>query len=116
MNWHEVIDDRNWAMDQVIARVLRQEPAKLEGGIVWIDKRMSDPDYSQTSKDALQEWLDVIDAEGLVGILRVLADRGQEATRMRQSSPFAVLMPQDERKRILKKYESLRPGTHSAGV
>ena len=108
MNWHEVIDERNYEMDQVIAGILRQDPGKLQLALDWIEERMADPGYSEHSKDALQEWLDVAQAKGLDGILDVLSDRGENATRMRQSSPFAILMPQDERVRILRRYEALR--------
>ena len=53
---------------------------------------------------------------GLPRVLEVLADRSDEGQRLRQSTPFAVLMPQDERARIFKKYESRRAGAHLAGV
>ncbi len=77
---------------------------------------MADPDYSIHLKDALQEWLDVIRTHGLPGVLEKLADRSEDAFRMRQSSPFAVVMPQDERLRSLRRYEALRPRTHPASV
>jgi hypothetical protein len=35
---------------------------------------------------------------------------------MRQSSPFAVLMPQDQRLKILEKYEARRARASLAGV
>jgi len=50
------------------------------------------------------------------GVLTVLRDRSENATRIRQNSPFAVIMPQDERRRILQRYEARRPRTHLAGV
>ena len=116
MNWHEVIDERNYEMDQVIADILRQDPSKLDLAVQWMDKFLADPNYSIHSKDALGEWRDLIRRRGVEGVLEVLCDRGEEATRMRQSSPFAVLMPQDKRKEILCRYEARRPRTHPAGV
>ena len=116
VNWHQIIDERSYEMNQVIAGILRQSPEKLALVNDWIERRMSDPDYSIHSKDALQEWVDVIRNEGVAGVLRVLDDRGEEATRMRQSGPFAVLMPQDKRLEILKRYEARRPRAHPAGV
>lgn len=116
MNWHEVIDERNYEMDQVIADILRADPAKLAVVVAWIEKFLADPDYSIQSKDALSEWLDVIRRRGLEGVLEVLNDRGEEATRLRQSSPFAVIMPQDKRTEILRRYEARRPRTHPASV
>jgi hypothetical protein len=116
MNWHEVIDERSYEMHQVVADVLRSDPDKLELVLAWIDERMSDPKYSEQSKDALKGWLHVMRSEGLNGVLKLLADRSEDATRMRQSSPFAVIMPQAERMRILRRYESLRPRAHPARV
>jgi hypothetical protein len=116
VNWHQIIDERNYTMHQVIADVLRRDPAKLDLAVAWINRFLGDPDYDIHSKDALREWLDLINSRGLAGVLAVLSDRGEEATRMRQSSPFAALMPQDERLRILRQYEALRPRTHPAGV
>lgn len=116
VNWHEVIDERNREMDQVVADVLRRDPEKLDLVVEWIERFLADPDFSIHSKDDLAEWLDVIRSKGLPGVLALLDDSGEEAARMRQNSPFAVLMPQDERLRILRRYEALRPRTHPAGV
>ena len=103
-------------MDQVVARVLRADPAKLDLVVAWIERFLGDPDFSLQSKDALTEWLDLIKTRGLAGVLEVLDDRSEDACRMRQNSPFAVIMPQEERLRILRRYETLRPRTHPAGV
>ena len=116
MNWHEVIDERAFEMDQVIAGVLRREPEKLKLAVAWIERFLADPDFSIHSKDDLTEWLDLIKARGLPGVLAALEDRSEEGIRMRSNSPFAVIMPQEERLRILHRYETLRPRTHPAGV
>ncbi len=116
MNWHQIIEERSYEMHQVVADVLRRNPTKLDLVVDWIEERLADPDYSVHSKDALQEWLDLIRTRGVPGVLDKLADRSEEAFRMRHSSPFAVVMPQDTRMRILRKYEALRPRTHPAGV
>ena len=116
MNWHQLIEERSYEMHQVVADVLRRNPTKLDLVVDWIEERLADPDYSIHSKDALQEWLDLIRTRGVPGVLDKLADRSEEAFRMRHSSPFAVVMPQDTRMRILRKYEALRPRTHPAGV
>lgn len=116
MNWHEVIDERSYEMDQVVADVLRRDPEKLKVVMEWIARFLEDPDYSIHSKDDLTEWLDLIKTRGLLGVLEALSDRSEEGKRRRQNSPFAVLMPPKERLRILRRYEALRPRTHPAGV
>jgi hypothetical protein len=116
MNWHQIIEERSYEMHQVVAAILRRNPDKLRLVVDWIQKWLADPDYSVHSKDALTEWLELIQKRGLSGVLELLEDRGEDAARMRHSSPFAIIMPQDEREKILRRYEALRPGTHSTGV
>lgn len=116
MNWHEVIDERSYEMHQVIVDVLRRDPEKLKPVVEWIQRFLADPEFSIHAKDDLTEWLELIKARGLPGVLEALSDRSEEGKRMRQNSPFAVIMPQEERLRILRRYESLRPRTHPAGV
>ena len=103
-------------MHQVVAEELRREPEKLKRAVAWIERFLADPDFSIHSKDDLTEWLDLIQTRGLPGVLEVLAERSEEATRMRSNSPFAVIMPQEERLCILRRYEALRSRTHPAGV
>jgi hypothetical protein len=116
MNWHQVIDERSYEMHQVIADILRESPGGLAHVSRWIEDKLRDEKYSEDGKAALREWQDVIRVEGVRGVLRVLDDRGDEATRMRQSTPFAVLMPGEKRQAIYQKYESLRTRTSLAGV
>lgn len=116
MNWHEVIDERSYELHQVVAHELRRDPAKLRAVVEWIQRWLDDPEYSARAKDALAEWLELIERRGLDGVLERLADRGEDAVRMRSSSPFAVVMPPDERARIFQRYEALRPRAHPAGV
>ena len=115
MNWHDVIDERALEMDRVIVRELRADPAKLDLVVAWIQRFLDDPDYADNLKDALTEWQAIV-RKGLPAVLAALEDFSEEGRRMRQNSPFAVLMPQEERRRILAKYETRRPRTHPAGV
>ena len=115
MNWHDIADERSLEMDRVIALELRADPSKLDLVIAWIQRFLDDPDFSIRSKDALAEWMDIVQ-QGLPRVFEALEDFSEEGRRMRQNSPFAVVMPQDERLQILAKYEARRPRTHLAGV
>jgi len=118
MSDHAKADDRNYEMHQVIARILRADPSGLGRVREQMESRLADPGYSDSLKDCVREWLGIINA-GLDRVLEVLDDAGEEGCRLRQNSPFAILMPQDERVRILKRYarnEPVRTGTHPAGV
>ena len=102
-------------MHQVIANILRRSPEQLLKVQRWIDSKLGDPGYSEQGKDALREWRPIIES-GVSQVLQVLDDEGEEAVRLRQSSPFATLMPEEERLRILEKYEPLRTRASLAGV
>ena len=115
MNWHQVIDERSLELHGVIARELRADPAKLDLVVAWMQRFLDDPNYDEGNKDRLREWLEIIQ-QGLPAVLNALADRSEEGQRLRQSTPFAVLMPQDERAQIFAKYESRRAGAHPAGI
>lgn len=115
MNWHDVIDDRSLELHGVIARELRADPAKLDLVVAWIRRFLDDPEYSEDNKDGLNEWMGII-RQGLPRVLEALADGSGEGQRLRQSSPFAVIMPQEERAQIFDRYESRRTRTHPAGV
>ena len=64
MSWHETIDECSYEMHQVIADILREDPGKLDVAVDWIERLLSDPEYSVHSKDALKEWLDLIRSGG----------------------------------------------------
>lgn len=116
MNWHQLIDQRSLEMHQVIAGILKRSPERLAEVRAWIDRMLEKADLSDQNKDALEEWKQMIVVDGLSKVLAVLEDPGHEGQRMRQSTPFAVLMPQDKRLQILEKYEKIRTRTSLAGV
>lgn len=116
MSGAELSEERSYAMHQVVAAELRRDPSKLVVVANWIRQRQADPEYSVHSKDSLCPWLEIIEQHGLPGVLRVLNDRSESGVEMRHCSPFAVVMPQEERRRILKEYETRRTGAYSSGV
>jgi len=54
----------------------------------------------------MQEWLDLINSSSLEQVLEFLVDDSENARRLRQSTPFAGILTQEERRRILEKHES----------
>ena len=43
------MEERSYEMHQVVADVLRRDPAKLDLVVDWIEERLADPDYSMDS-------------------------------------------------------------------
>jgi len=56
----------------------------------------------------LREWWQVLDGTTLPALLALLRSTGDQAARLRQSSPFAGLLTAEERQAILNDYESRR--------
>jgi hypothetical protein len=54
---------------------------------------------------ALEEWREILETWTPENILSLLCDPGDEATRLRQSSPFGGILSEMERLGILKQYE-----------
>lgn len=117
MNWHDIIDERSYEMHKVISRELRNDPKKLDVVLRQMDQRLGDPDYSESLKQCVREWREIVVA-GVDRVLEVLADRSEEGNRLRQNSPFAIIMPKEERLEILRRYnyETIRARTHSSSV
>lgn len=118
MSTHDLIDERSFEMHRVIARILRADPSALVRVVAQMESRLNDPDYSESLKDCVREWQAIV-ISGVDRVLEVLNDRGEEGRRLRQNSPFAILMPQEERLRILRRFtrdEPVRAGAHSSGV
>jgi len=103
-------------MDQVIVDILREAPGKLALVQAWIEQKLADAVYSEQNKDSLREWQAIMETQGVDGVLQVLNDSSEEAERLRQSAPFAMLMPERKRRAILDKYEPLRTRASLAGV
>jgi len=91
MSGHELLDQKINEMHQVIAEILRQDPARLNAALAWIEKLLSDPEYSVHSKDALTEWREIILSGGVDAVLGILENHGENATRLPHVSPFAGL-------------------------
>lgn len=63
---------------------------------------------STNSAAVLREWWLVLEATPLSALVALLRSPDEQATRLRQSSPFAGLLTPDERQSILSEYESRR--------
>ncbi len=100
---HQQIDQRSLKMAQMIARRIEEEPALLEEARNNLERwlRTCSPDV----RPPLLEWQRILE-QGVEGTLRVLRDRGENSTRLRQSSPFvgAKFITQEERLKLIKEF------------
>jgi len=103
MRSHEWIDRRSLALHEAVATKLEAQPQLLDVARANLQR------WLRTNPSAaLREWWQVLDGTTLPALLALLRSTGDEAARLRQSSPFAGLLTVEERQAILNDYESRR--------
>ena len=106
---HRKIEERSLALHREIAIKIRENPSLLLDVRLRLEDAVGSERHSESVKDALREWLDILDQKLVSEILELLTDPGEEATRLRQSSPFAGILSEAERRRVFNRfYESAR--------
>jgi hypothetical protein len=101
---HEWIDRRSLALHEAVAAKLEAQPQLLEVARANLQRWLS-----TNPAAALGEWRQLLDTTPLPALLALLRSPGEQAARLRQSSPFAGLLTPAERQSILNDYESRRP-------
>ena len=113
--WHEIVDDRSLEMDRVIAEKIRANPKLIQIALTNIERWLANPDYSESSRQAVLEWKSIIENSPVGSLATLLESSSDEARRLRQSSPFCGILTPDERQAIFQKYEALRDRACLAG-
>lgn len=101
MKDHRLIDERSLALGEAIAVRLPDNPSwipraqqTLERWLVTADPRV---------RPVLEEWQAQLKGS-LSGVIGVLSGRDARSTRLRQSNPFAGVLPLRERNDILRRF------------
>jgi hypothetical protein len=112
--WHELLDDRSLEMDRVIAAKIRLKPELVKIALANIRRWLANPDYSESNRQAILEWKEIIETTNVAALITLLKSRSEEARRLRQSSPFCGILTPGERQAIFRKYEARRGRAHLA--
>ena len=100
---HKWLDERNLALHRLVAAKLQSDPQLVETALAnierWEAQRGAQPYY--------QPWKALLATRDLSAILGVLTGEGERERHMRQSSPFAGVLTEDERNAIFEYYETL---------
>jgi hypothetical protein len=102
MRSHNVIDRRSLLLHRLISSRLQTNPALLEN----VNKTVARWMCSRPHSTALMEWRDILGQLDICCLVRFLRSRGETSTRLRQSSPFAGILTEEERSRIFRRYAS----------
>jgi hypothetical protein len=103
---HRRLEERSLALHREIARRIRKNPDLLTGVRDRLTADIRSGRFSVSLTDAMQEWLELLNRSSVEQILELLVDQGENARRLRQSTPFAGILTQEERRRILEEHES----------
>jgi hypothetical protein len=107
-NPHARLDERSLALHTRVAEKLEADPALLAVARANLARWQAADD---TPSLVYAEWERILD-EPLEAITRLLTDRSERATQLRQSSPFAGILTDAERSTI---YESYSARTYHQG-
>ena len=106
MRSHQWIDQRSLALDRLIAEKVEARPQLLQIVVRtlerWIAQRQPNPPA------VLLEWRTILLERSLTDVLDLLRSDSEEASRLRQSSPFCGILSPEERLAIFRDYEAAR--------
>jgi hypothetical protein len=102
MPGHQQIDRRSLAFGHAIAERLKSHPEFITRARVTLARWLTT--VSPRVSPALLEWSQILEGP-LDGVLEILTSTGERATRLRQSNPFAGVLPASERNAILRRFQ-----------
>jgi len=82
---HQELDAASQRAAEDVARAVKRDPRVIERAQRWIEQRM--PNASEAERHELREWEHIL-ALPPRQVAALLVDRGERATRLRQTSPF----------------------------
>lgn len=94
--WH---DQLGLLYHRAMAEKIRRQPTMLEVARENL-RRWLAAEPGTTPSQARQEWQRILDAGDVEKIIRAMTDPSEEGHRRRQSTPFAGILTQEERRTI----------------
>lgn len=99
---HGRLDERSLVMHQLIARKVQADPALLDKARDNIHRWQKNAGSPML---ALSEWAQILSGP-VSEVAQFLSERSERATRLRQSSPFAGILTEAERRAIYESYST----------
>jgi transcriptional regulator with XRE-family HTH domain len=94
---------RSWQLHRTLSTLLNRD--NLEEWRPTIERnldRLGDRVTGQPHERNLQRWRDLVDRGDLLGLHRVLTGLDRDSIEMREVSPMSGLLPEEQRREILK--------------
>ena len=103
MQDHRQIDERSLAFGHAIAVMLPGHPEHIARAQATLNRWLTT--CSDDVRPALLEWQAILEGP-MEGVIDLLTATDERAIRLRQSSPFAGILSNQERNAILRAFES----------
>ncbi len=99
---HSRLDERSLALHRLVAEKVRAAPALLDKARENLRRWQ---EAGAGASPALAEWAQILAAPA-GQVVALLAERSERATRLRQSSPFAGILTEEERRAVYESYSA----------
>ncbi|HEU0054328.1 MAG TPA: hypothetical protein VFQ39_14170 [Longimicrobium sp.] len=100
---HDWVDERSLALDRRTAEIVRKRPELIQYALANLDRW----EATQGPNPAFQEWRRILTTQPLDIVLALMTDEGEDAKRLRQSSPFTGILSPEERLEIFRRFEAI---------
>ncbi|MDQ6830214.1 MAG: hypothetical protein M3081_15260 [Gemmatimonadota bacterium] len=105
MRTHQWIDERSRTLAAAVAERVHRDPALMTDVRARLERRIAVG--APRGKATAREWLRLLDSLPLRALLEFLVEESEDATRLRQSSPFLSILSSAERDAIMQQFERL---------
>lgn len=102
---HAWVDERSRALHAAVAEHLRRDPLLRQRALANIIRWETSAD--PRTLGTLLVWRRLLTDEPLAVVLAMLVDESEQVAELRQSSPFAGILPAEERLAIFRHFETL---------
>ncbi len=102
MRTHQEIDERSLAMHRLVTEKIRNDPALFDKAKMTIARWRTT--VCANSQPYLEEWEKLMN-QGMEACLIVAVEDSERARALRQSSPFAGILSNEERLTFLKTWQ-----------
>jgi hypothetical protein len=101
MRDHRLIDERSLAFGELLAAKLAGDPSLVEQARTTVERWLKH--CAPGVRPALEEWQSALNGP-INGVIALLTERSERATRLRQSNPFAGVLSSQERNAVLRRF------------
>jgi hypothetical protein len=98
---HADLDERSLVVAAAVAERLRRDPTLVARAREFVERRLRDA--SPQERHDLHEWEQLLRTASPERLRRLLVDRSERATRLRQTLPFLGVLEPEERQALLER-------------